>query len=176
LYTNVAGKYRAAKDVIALANRGSAGGSSWKGHTSTRPRGLSVNFLGSKWDEENTAAHETVAALPSGTPGSRTVGASPYSRREDPTGPPLCYMCWTSGHGVPDFKILTEKQRGIVRAAKSTLLRQRNRGADSAQDRVSVVALLWDDLLGGVEPKKADGGDAPPVSTPSKGRRGAGIA
>jgi len=40
LSTCVAGKYRAAKDVIALANRGSAGGSSPKGQTSTGPRGV----------------------------------------------------------------------------------------------------------------------------------------
>jgi len=102
LSTYMAGKYRAAKDVIALANRGSSGGSPRKGQTSTGPRGLSEILLGSPWNEEDTAAHETVAALPSGTPGSRAVSASPYSRREAPTGPPLCYMCWTRGHRVPD--------------------------------------------------------------------------
>jgi len=85
-------------------------------------------------------------------------------------------MCSTRGHREPDCKILTDKQRDIVRAARNTFLRQRNRGADSAQDRVSVVALLWDDLLGGTEQTKADGGNASPVSAPSKGRRGAGNA
>ena len=38
LSTYVAGKYRATKDVMALANRGSPGGSSRKGQTSTGPR------------------------------------------------------------------------------------------------------------------------------------------
>jgi len=47
LSTYVAGKYRAAKDVMELANRGSPGGSSRKGQTSTGPRGLSVNHLNS---------------------------------------------------------------------------------------------------------------------------------
>jgi len=47
LSTYVSGKYRAAKDVMALANRGSLGGSSRKGQTSTGPRGLSVNHLNS---------------------------------------------------------------------------------------------------------------------------------
>jgi len=37
LSTYMAGKYRAAKDVMALANRGSPGGSSRKGQTSTGP-------------------------------------------------------------------------------------------------------------------------------------------
>jgi len=45
--TYVAGKYRAAKDVMALANRGSPAGSSRKGQTSAGPRGLSVNHLSS---------------------------------------------------------------------------------------------------------------------------------
>ena len=176
LSTYVAGKYRAAKDVMALANRGSSGGSSRKGQTSTGPRGLSVNHLESPWDEDDTATSGTVAVLPSGTPGFRTVGGSPYPRREAPTGPPLCYMCWTRGHRVPECKILTDKQRDLVRSARSNFLRRRNRGADSAQDRTSVVALLWDDLLGGEEPTKTEGRDAPPVATPSKGRRGAGNA
>ena len=43
LSTYVAAKYRAAKDVMALASRGSPGGSSWRRQTSTGPRGLSVN-------------------------------------------------------------------------------------------------------------------------------------
>jgi len=176
LSTYVAGKYRAANDVMALANRGSSGGSSRKGQTSTGPRGLSVNHLESLWDEDDTATHETVAVLPSGTPGFCTVGASRYRRREARTGPPLCYMCWTRGHRVPDCKILTDKQRDLVRAARNNFLRQRNRGADPAQDRTPVVALPWDDLLGGAEPTKTDGGDVPPVATPAKGRRGAGSA
>ena len=36
---------------------------------------------------------------------------------------------------------------------------------------MSVVSLLWDDLLGGVKPTKTDGGDATLVETPSMGRR-----
>jgi len=81
------------------------------------------------------------------------------------TGPPLCYICWTRGHRVPDCKILTEKQQDIVKAARSTFLRQRNGGAGAATDRTAVVALLWDDLLGGAESKKTEGGDVPPVAT-----------
>ena len=77
---------------------------------------------------------------------------------------------------MPDFKILPDKQRDTVRAVRNTFLRQRNRGADSVQDRVPVVALLLHDLLGGVEPTKTDWGDALPVATLSKGRRGAGNA
>ena len=176
LSTHVAAKYRAAKDAMALANRGSSGGSSRKGQTSTGPQGLSVNHLESPWDEDDKATHETVAVLPSGTPVFRTVGASPYPRQEAPTGPPLCYMCCTRGQRVPDYKVLTDKQRDLVRAAGSNFLRQRNRGADPAQDRTCVVALLWDDLLGGAEPTKTDGGDVSPVATPAKGRRGAGNA
>jgi len=88
----------------------------------------------------------------------------------------LCNMCWTRGHRVPDCKILTVKQSDIVQAARNTFLRQRNWRADSAQDRVSVVALLWDDLLRGVVTTKEDGGDAPPVAAPSKWRREAGNA
>ena len=176
LSTYVAGKYRAAKDVMALANRGSSGGSPRKGQTSTGPRGLSVNHLESPWDEDDAAPHERVAVLPSGTPGFRTVGASPYSQREAPTGPPLCYMCWTRGHRAPDRKILTDKERDVVRAARNNFMRQRKRGADPAQDRTSVVALLWGDLLGGAEATRTDGRDAQPVETPAKGRRGAGHA
>ena len=86
----------------------------------------------------------------------------------------MCYMCWTRGHRVPDCKILTDKQRDIVKAARSTVLRQRTGGAGAAPDRTAVVALLWDDLLGGAESTKTERGDVPPVATPSKGRRGAG--
>jgi len=176
LSTYVAGKYRAAKDVMALANRGSPGGSSRKGQTSTGPRGLSVNHLGSPWEEDDTETHDMVAVLPSGTPGFRTGGGAPYPRREATAGPPLCYMCWTRGHRVPDCKILTDKQRDIVKAARSTFLRQRNAGVVTTPDRTTVVALLWDDLFGGAESAKTEGGGVPPVATPSKGRRGAGNA
>jgi len=122
LSTYMAGKYRAAKDVMALANRGSPEGSSRKRPTSTGPRGLSINHLSSPWEEDDTDTHDMVTVLPSGTPGFRTVGAAPYVRREASTGPPLCYMCWTRGHRVPDSKILTDKQRDIVKAARSTFL------------------------------------------------------
>jgi len=176
LSTYVAGKYRAAKDKMAHANRRSPGGPSRKGQTSTGLRGLLVNHLNSPWEEDDTDTHDMVAVLPSGTPGFFMVGAAPYPRREATTGPPLCYMCWTRGHRVPDCKILTEKQREIVKAARSTFLRQRNGTAVAAPDRTTAVALLWDDLLGGAESPKTEGGDVPPVATPSKGRRGAGNA
>jgi len=176
LSTYVAGKYRATKDVMVLASRVSSGGSSREGQTSTRPRGLSVNQLHSPWEEDDTATYDTVAVLPSGTPGFRTAGGAPYARREAPTGPPLCYMCWTCGHRVPYCKILTDKQRDLVKAARSTFLRQRNAGAGAVADRTSVVALVWDVLLGGVESTRTEGGDAPPVATPAKGRCGAANA
>ena len=54
----VAGKYRAAKEIMALAIRGSPGGSSRKGQTSTGLRGLSVNQLYSSLEEDDTAAHD----------------------------------------------------------------------------------------------------------------------
>jgi len=38
-----------------------------------------------------------------------------------------------------------------VKAARSTFFRQRSGGAGAAPDRTPVVALLWDDLLGGAE-------------------------
>jgi len=176
LSTYMAGKYRPAKDVMALAIRGSPGGSSRKGQTSTGPRGLLVNHLNSPWEEDDTATHDMVAVLPSGTPGFRTVGAAPYPRREATTGPPLCYMCWTRGHRVPDCKIFTDKQRDIVKAARNTFLRQRNAGVGATPDRTTVVALLWDEMFGGAESMKTEGGGVPPVATPSKGRRGAGNA
>jgi len=114
--------------------------------------------------------------LPSGTPGFRTAGGAPYAWRKAPTGPPLCFMCWTRGNRVPDCKILTDNQRYLVKAPRSTFLRQRNAGAGAVADRTSVVALVWDDLLGGAESTRTEGGDTPPVATPSKGRRGAGNA
>ena len=46
----MAGTYRVAKDVMALTNRGSPGGASWKKHKSTRPRVLLVNHLHSPQD------------------------------------------------------------------------------------------------------------------------------
>jgi len=173
LSTYGAGKYRAAKDVMALASRRSPGGSLRKWQTSTGPRGLSVNQLHSPWEEDNTATYDTGAVLPSGTPGFRTAGGAPYARQEAPTGPPLCYMCWTRGHWVSDCKILTDKQRDLVKAARSTFLRQRNAGAGAVADRTSVVALVWDDLLGGAESTRTEGGDVPPVAPPATGRRGA---
>jgi len=63
-----------------------------------------------------------------------------------------------------------------VKAARSTFLRQRNGTAGAAPDRTTVVALLWDDLSGGAESTKTEGGEVSPVATPSKGRRGAGNA
>ena len=98
----VAGKYRAAKDCVVLAEWGSPRGSSWKGQTSSGPRGLSVDDLHFPWEEDDTATHNTIRVLPSGTPGFRTAGAAPYPRQEAPTGPSLCFLCWTRGHRVPD--------------------------------------------------------------------------
>jgi len=176
LSTYVAGKYRAAQYVMALASRGSPGGSSRKRQTSTVPQGLSVNQLHSSWEEDDTATYDTVAVLPLGTSGFRMAGGAPNVTREAPTGPPLCYMRWTRGHRVPYCKILTDKQRDLVKAARSTFVRQRSAGAGAPSDRTSVVALGWDDLLGGAESTRTEGGDAPPVTTPAKGRRGAGNA
>jgi len=176
LSTYVAGKYRAAKDVMALASRGSSGGSWRKGQTSTGPRGLSVNQLHSPWEEDDTVTYDTVAVLLSGTPGFRTAVGAPYARREAPTGPPLCYMCWTRGHWVLYCKILTDKHRDLVKAARSTFLRQRNAGAVAVANCISVVALVWDDRSGGAESTRTVGRDAPPVATPAKGPRGAGNA
>jgi len=65
----VAGKYRAAKNVMEFYNWGSSGRSSRKGQTSTGSRGLSVNQHKSPWEEDDTATHDIVAVLPSGTPG-----------------------------------------------------------------------------------------------------------
>jgi len=169
----VAEKFRAAEDFMALANRGSPEGSSRKGQTLTGPRGLSVNHLGSSWEEDDTETHDMVAVLPSGTPGFRTGRAAPQPRREVTTGPPLCYRCWTRRNRVPDCKILTDKQRQIVKAARSTFLRKRNAGVVTTPDRTTVVALLWNAMFGGAEPAKTEGGGVPPVATPSKGRRGA---
>jgi len=78
---------------MALASRGSPGGSLRKGQTSTGPRGLSVNQLHSPWEEDDTATYDTVAVLPPGTPGFLTAEGAPEARREAPTGPPLCFMC-----------------------------------------------------------------------------------
>jgi len=172
LSTYVAGKYRAAKDFMALANRGSPGGSSRKGQTSTWPRGLSINQLSSPWEEDDTDTHNMVAVLPSGTPGFRTVGAAPYPRREAPTGLPLCYMCWTRRHRVPDCKILTDKQRDIVKAARSTFVRQKNGGAGAARDRTAVVSLLRDGLLGGAESQRRKGGTSCPWQLRPRGAAG----
>jgi len=60
-----------------------------------------------------------------------------------------------------------------VKAARSTFLRQRNAAAGAVADRTTVVALVWDDLLGGAESTRTEGGNAPLVGTPAKGRRGA---
>lgn len=69
---------------------------------------------------------------------------------------------WTPGAGlqVPD------RQAAGHRASREKHL-------PTTKDSVSVVSLLWEDLLGFVEPTKANGGDAPPVANPSKERRGA---
>jgi len=106
----------------------------------------------------------------------RTAGGVPNAGREAPTGPPLCYMCRTRRHRVPDCKILTDKQRDLVKAAQSTFLRQKNAEAGAVADRTSVVALVWDDLLGGAESTRTERGHASPVAAPAKGRRGAGNA
>ena len=69
ILTYEAVKYRAAKDVMALASRGSSGGSSRKEQTSTGPQGLSVYQLHSLWEEDDTAAYDTdaVRRLPRGS-------------------------------------------------------------------------------------------------------------
>jgi len=182
LSTYMAGKYGAVKDVMALANRRSPGGSSRKGQTSAGPRGLSVNHLNSPWEEDDTATHDMVAVMPSGNPGFRTAGAAPYPWREAPTGPPLCHMCWTRGHRVPDCKTLTDKQRDIVKAARSTFLRQRNARAGGSPDRTSVLALMWNELLAARRQRRRKGRTPRPWNPgpkPAAGRetpRGGGFA
>jgi len=169
-------KYRAAKDVMAFTSRGSRGGPSRQEQTSSGPQGPSVNQLHTPWEADDTATHDTVAVLPSGVPGLCTAGRALYARRETPTGPPLCYTCWTGGQRVPDCKILTDKQRDLVKAVRSTSIRQSNAGAGSASDRTPVVALVWDDLLGGADSSKTEKRDNLHVTTPEKWRRGAGNA
>jgi len=61
-----------------------------------------------------------------------------------------------------------------VKAARNIFLRLRNAGVGATPDGTTVVALLWDDLFGGAESTKTEGGGVPPVAIPSKGRRGAG--
>ena len=69
LSTYVTGKYRAAKDVMALANRGSPEELSRKRQTSTRPRGLPVNQLHSSWDKDDTATKRHGRGAAVGYPG-----------------------------------------------------------------------------------------------------------
>jgi len=70
--------------------------------------------------------------------------------------------------------MLTDKLRDLVEASRSTFLPQRSAGASAASVRTSVVALVWDDRLGDAESTRTEGGDAPPMAIPAKGRRGAG--
>jgi len=163
MVTYVAGKYRAAKDVMALSQRGAPGTSNRRGFAPIVPRGIPGNLLAMP---PSDTEGETVAVLPPGSPGNRGAAPSPYPRREGPTGPPLCYMCWNRGHRMPDCSLLSDKRKDLVRAARIRFLRRRDPQGQAAavQERVSIVALLWDDLLGGDE--------EPAV----KGRRGAGNA
>jgi len=163
MVTYVAGKYRAAKDVMALSQRGTPGTSNRRAFSPAATRGNAGSFLAIP--PSDTEA-EMVAALPPGSPGNRGGTASPYPRREGPTGPSLCYMCWNRGHRVPDCSLLIDKQKDLVRSARIRFLRRREPQGQAAavQERVSIVALLWDDLLGGDEEAVA------------KGRRGAGNA
>jgi len=71
---------------------------------------------------------------------------------------------------------LSDKQRDLMKAAQSIFLRQRNARAGATPDSTAVVALPWEDVLGGAESTKTEGGDASPVAIPAKGRRGAGNA
>jgi len=103
-----------------------------------------------------------VAVLPSGTPGFRTGRAAPQPRREVTTGPPLCYRCWTRRNRVPDCKILTDKERQIVKAARSTFLRKRNAGVVTTPDRTTVVALLWNAMFGARSRRRRKGGASRP--------------
>jgi len=72
--------------------------------------------------------------------------------------------------------ILTDKQRDLVKAARSTFPRQRNAGASATPDRTCVVFLLWNDLLSGAESTRTQVGDTLPMETQAKARRGAGNA
>jgi len=178
LGTYVAGKYRAAKDVMALAGRTTPGTSSRRGLTATGPRGSAGNLLLTPSDEVIEDGG-VVAALPSGSPGGYPGTPSPYARRDTPPGPPLCYMCWTRGHRVPDCKILTEKQREVVKAVRSNFLRQKDRAGHpgTSYDRMATVALVWDDLFGAEDGGNATGGGEatpPPVAPALKGRHKSG--
>jgi len=98
LSTNVAENFRAAKDFMALANRGSPGESSRKGQASTGPRGLSVNHLNSPWEEDDTATNNMVA-VPRGSirSGQRpTLGGRPGRV-------PCCATC--VGHAGTEYLI-----------------------------------------------------------------------
>ena len=69
LSTDVGGKYRAAKNFMALASRVSPWGSSRKGQTSTGSQDLLVNHLNAPWEKDDTATHDTVTVLAAGYPG-----------------------------------------------------------------------------------------------------------
>ena len=163
MVTYVAGKYRSTKDFMAVSQRGTPGTSNRRGFSPVATRGNARSFLAMPPSDIEA---EVVAALPPGSPGNRGGAASPYPRREGPTGPPLCYMFWNRGHRVLDCSLLTDKQKDLVRSARIRFLRRREPEGQAAvvQERVSIVALLWDDLLGGDEEAVA------------KGRRGAGNA
>jgi len=92
LVTYVTGKYRATKDVIALASRGTARKPSRRGHTSYGPRGLAVTLLAPP-GATDAESPMTVAAILSREPDGRGQTGVAYARRETFTGPPLCYMC-----------------------------------------------------------------------------------
>ena len=67
---------------------------------------------------------------------------------------------------MPDCSLPTDKQKNLVRSARIRFLRWRGPQGQAAavQERMSIVALLWDYLLDGDEEAVA------------KGRRGAGHA
>jgi len=69
LSTDVGGKYRAAKNFMALASRVSPWGSSRKRQTSTGSQDLLVNHLNAPWEKDDTATHDTVTVLAAGYPG-----------------------------------------------------------------------------------------------------------
>lgn len=88
----------------------------------------------------------------------------------------MCFLSLTRGHLVPDVTTLTEKQREVAKMARRNLLRQKDRAGRPGipPDRLTTVAVVWDDLLGGEDSDNAtrdDEATPPKVGGPPKGNR-----
>ncbi|GAB0493373.1 hypothetical protein MMPV_004655 [Pyropia vietnamensis] len=174
MVTYAAGKYRAAKDVMAIAQRSAMGGGAGRrGPAMVGPRGGGVQLV------EEDVGYPMVAAVSSAsTPEPTPVTKPTPGPRDSNRGPPLCYMCWTFGHRVPDCKTLTEKQRTMVKVARALYLRRQGAKSTAAdpvearagaiQERVATVAGVWADLF---EEGDEDGGEET-GATPNRRRSG----